>query len=107
MTQDSDISGTCLQGYLLATPAELIREFGAPCDLFEKSSAAWFLRVGDTIITIYDSVDEGFENVTRKSDAPYRWHIGGVKPSVIGILAALLGKNMSQGDDKYTVVGAK
>jgi hypothetical protein len=95
VTQDSMIVGTSLQGYLSASYDELESQFGKPCGSFEKASATWLLRLGDTIITIYDSVSEGFENLPQQRGVIRQWHIGGVKPGVVGIVAALLGKNVT------------
>jgi|CXWL01.1.fsa_nt_gi hypothetical protein len=95
VTQDSHLSGTSLQGYLSASYDELASKFGKPLGTFEKSSAAWVLRIGDTLITIYDSVDQGFENMPPNGAKLRQWHIGGVKPSVVGLVAALLEKNIT------------
>lgn len=95
VTQDSFITDTSLQGYLTASYSELESKFGKPLGFFEKSSAMWVLRLGDTIITVYDSVYQGFENMPPQADKLRQWHIGGAKPSVIGIVAALLGKGIT------------
>lgn len=103
VTEDSSIQSTSLQGYLDATYNELVAGFGKPLGFFEKSSAMWVLRIGDTIITIYDSVYQGFENMPPDGSKMRRWHIGGAKPSVIGLVAALLGKNVTQGEGRAVV----
>jgi hypothetical protein len=103
VTKDSDISGTTLQGYLSASYDELEYKFGKPTDFVEKSSAMWTLRIGDTIITIYNSVAEGFENMPLQGAELRQWHIGGVKPNVIGLVAALLHKNITQTDNRALV----
>ncbi len=95
VTQDSTITDTSLQGYLNASYDELERQFGKPLGFFEKSSAMWVLRLGDTIITVYDSVYQGFENMPPERTKLRQWHVGGTKPAVIGILAALLEKNIT------------
>lgn len=95
VTQDSMITGTSLQGYLTASYDELESKFGKPVGSFEKSSAMWVLRLGDTLITVYDSVSEGFENAPQQRGVLRQWHVGGEKVSVIGILAALLQKNIT------------
>jgi len=95
VTQDSMITGTSLQGYLSASYDELESKFGKPLGSFEKSSAMWVLRIGDTIITVYDSVYQGFENMPPQGAKLRQWHIGGEKPLVIGLVAALLEKNIT------------
>jgi len=106
VTKDSEITDICLQGYLSASYDELERAFGKPFGLFEKSSAMWTLRIGDTIITIYDSVYQGFENMPPNGAKLRQWHIGGMKPSVIGLVAALLRKNITQTADDRALVEA-
>ena len=76
-----ETGGTCLQGYVSASFAQLVRAFGQPdpdleCD---KSDAEWDLKINGQIITIYNWKDgqaylgESGAAVDEITD----WHIGG------------------------------
>ena len=77
---------TCLQGYITASYAELVKVFGEPQSTEtsgdEKVNIEWELAVHDydfnsiKPVTIYNwkDYDGGFE---ARSNQEYKWHIGG------------------------------
>jgi len=77
---------TCLQGYITASYAELVKVFGEPQSTEtsgdEKVNIEWELEVHDydfnsiKPVTIYNwkDYDGGFE---ARSNQEYKWHIGG------------------------------
>jgi hypothetical protein len=72
-SNDIEISGTCLKGYVKTTYKELIAKFGKPIYTEDdKVLARWVIQFEDGLIaTIY---------VYRENRIPreeYNWHIGG------------------------------
>jgi len=81
-------SGTCLQGYVTITLAELISVLGAPHMTFgDKTTAEWAFQYGDAVYTIYDYKED------RTPVREYDWHVGGVDSSVLQIVRALFPNN--------------
>ena len=76
-----ETGGTCLQGYVSASFAQLVRAFGQPdADLeCDKSDAEWDLKINGQVVTIYNWKDgpaylgEDGAAVDEITD----WHIGG------------------------------
>jgi len=56
LSQDADINGTCLQGYVMAAPAALIEKFGQPqeCDGYKVSGEYAFENDAGEVFTLYD-----------------------------------------------------
>jgi len=71
-TNDADVNGTSLQGYMPAYLHQLIEVFGEPEGGGDKTTVEWCLSFEDgTVATIYD---------WKEYDTPtglYHWHIGG------------------------------
>ena len=71
-TNDADVNGTSLQGYMPAYLHQLIEVFGEPAGGGDKTTVEWCLSFEDgTVATIYD---------WKEYDTPmglYHWHIGG------------------------------
>ena len=71
-TNDADVNGTSLQGYMPAYLHQLIEVFGEPESGGDKTTVEWCLSFEDgTVATIYD---------WKEYDTPmglYHWHIGG------------------------------
>ena len=84
-----DVSGTCLQGMIDISYAELLSVFGAPHTNGDgyKVDAEWVLQFntpdGPVIATIYDYKD-GKNYLGRRKGLPVSkirdWHIGGAIP---------------------------
>jgi hypothetical protein len=55
-TNDALVNGTCLQGHIVTTYADLVEKFGAPSEGDGyKTTAKWALEFEDgTVATIYD-----------------------------------------------------
>lgn len=75
------INGTCLQGYINATYADLRKVFGKPEDGDGyKVDAEWLVQFSDGVVaTIYNYKDG--KNYNGKSGTPKtkitEWHVGG------------------------------
>ena len=71
-TNDADVNGTSLQGYVQAYYHQLVEVFGEPEGGGDKTTVEWCLSFEDgTVATIYD---------WKEYDTPmglYSWHIGG------------------------------
>lgn len=88
-TNDANINGTSLKGYIKTTYAKLFDVFGEPYrgpdDAGDKVTCEWRIQFDDgTIATIYDwKLDSTpFEE--------YRWHIGGHDMDAVDrVLAAM------------------
>lgn len=82
----TNINGTCLQGYVTTTYANLVKELGEPQDDMDKSNAHWVVEAPNgTVATIYDY---------KRSSTPwgeYDWHIGGKGESALLLVEFLLG----------------
>ena len=89
-----DINGTCLQGYISITSADLVETLGQPTatDL-DKVTAEWSFRTHDGIVfTIYD----------YKEDATptgwYDWHVGGQDKNVLAVVQKLFPNHTVRGN---------
>ena len=71
-TNEADVNGTSLQGYVQAYYHQLVEVFGEPEAGGDKTTVEWCLSFADgTVATIYD---------WKEYDTPmglYAWHIGG------------------------------
>lgn len=84
MKKATNINGTCLQGYVRVTLAELISVLGAPhMTDGDKTTAEWAFQVGDAVFTIYDYKED------RTPVELYDWHVGGFDSSVLIIVKNL------------------
>ncbi len=80
----SSANGTCLQGYITITLAELISVLGAPhMTDGDKTTVEWAFQYGDAVYTIYDYKTYG------TPINQYDWHVGGIDSSVLKIVRAL------------------
>ena len=72
-TNDADVNGTSLQGYVQAYYHQLVAVFGEPDGGGDKTTVEWVLKFEDgTGATIYD---------WKEYETPmglYHWHIGGM-----------------------------
>jgi len=77
-TNDADVNGTHLQGYVQAYYHQLVEVFGEPEGGGDKTTAEWALEFEDgTVATIYD---------WKEYDTPlglYSWHIGGLSQRAV------------------------
>lgn len=74
-TENVDVNGTSLRGYIKTTRAAIEAVFGAPDETYDdKVTTEWDIQFEDgTIATIYDW-KLGF---APGMDEKYEWHIGG------------------------------
>ena len=91
---NSSIVGTSYQGHIdsnVVSLEKLVHVFGPPVKYAHdgKVTYTWALRVGDTIITIYD----------YKGD---RWHIGGKTGAVVSIMQDIFQTIAGCGRDTVT-----
>lgn len=83
-----DITGTSLQGYVVATRREFETAFGKPDNGDgEKVTTDWMIIIEDdrgtsVPVTIYDWK----RGVAPTSDEVYEWHIGGHSPAAVEYL---------------------
>ena len=71
-TNEADVNGTSLQGYMQAYYHQLVEVFGEPEGGGDKTTVEWCLSFEDgTVATIYDWKE--YETPTGL----YHWHIGG------------------------------
>lgn len=85
-TDEANASGTCLQGYVIATYEELVKTFGEPnygpnsID-GDKTTCEWVLEYNESkYCTIYD---------WKLGETPffkYEWHIGGTETECVEVL---------------------
>lgn len=82
----SDINGTSLQGYVIATYAELKTLFGEPDRPSDdgKVENGWMLNIDGVICTIYDYK----ENLRTRN--PERWHVGGKTPLSVELVDSIV-----------------
>lgn len=92
--RDDDAVGTCLQGYIDADYATLVRVFGRPSrgDGY-KVDAEWCIRFDDgTIATVYNYKDG--KNYLGRNGMPKTkirdWHIGGTSKAAVERVHAAL-----------------
>ena len=93
MKKATSENGTCLQGYVHATLADLKKAFGEP-HFYEgdKTTVEWAFETPDkTVFTIYDYKTYGTPINT------YAWHIGGHDNKVLHWVQALLPNNLVKG----------
>ena len=82
---NSQVNGTCLQGYVETTYAKLVEVFGEPQGASDKTTAEWFVQFGDgTIATIYDW------KVHESPMDKYSWHIGGFNKQAVYLVQKAL-----------------
>lgn len=77
-TDNVDVNGTWLQGYVKGTRREIEATFGKPEEWGDgdKVTTEWSIRFDDgTIATIYDW--KRYELGAPKMDERIEWHIGG------------------------------
>ena len=71
-TNEADVNGTSLQGYVQAYYHQLVEVFGEPEGGGDKTTVEWCLEFEDgTVATIYD---------WKEYETPmglHQWHIGG------------------------------
>lgn len=81
------VDGTCLQGYVKCSYAELVKAFGAPEGGVDgKIQAEWSLLFdGETVATVYDWKEYGTppESITN-------WNIGGNDRSAVRLVESQL-----------------
>jgi hypothetical protein len=79
-------NGTSLQGYVIATYAELKALFGAPSGPSGdgKVQHGWYLDIDGVICTIYDYK----ENLATRN--PERWHVGGKSPLSVELVDSIV-----------------
>jgi hypothetical protein len=83
------ISGTCLQGYVTITYAELVAALGEPHMTYgDKTTAEWAFQYGDAVFTIYDYKED------RTPTGVYSWHLGGFDSSILPVVQALFPNNL-------------
>lgn len=75
-----NVNGTCLQGRIETTLAELTKKFGPPHvekpNHFDKVGYEWMLEFSDgTIATIYDW--KRYTNKPLEPNEKFEWNIGG------------------------------
>ena len=86
-----DVNGTCLQGEINITFAQLVKVFGAPtwsADELDKSDAEWDGSIDGQVFTIYNYKD-GINYLGNKGKAVEDitdWHIGGKTKDVVILL---------------------
>jgi hypothetical protein len=89
-TNDANINGTSLKGYVIANYDELFDAFGQPDDGpndrdADKVTCCWRLQFEDgTIATIYD---------WKESETPlhrYYWHVGGKSSDAVELVHQVL-----------------
>ena len=99
----SNINGTSLQGYIVATYSELVAVFGAPSygpddEDSDKVTCSWELELeGGTIVTIYDWK----EGKTPRDT--YRWHIGGYSRAVETLITSIFNELKPRNNNSYQV----
>lgn len=90
-TNNADVNGTCLQGYVYATYAELVEAFGEPSHDGDgyKVDAEWELEQDGKVVTIYNYKD-GLNYLGEPEGTPVeninRWHIGGKSAVVVELV---------------------
>lgn len=94
VSETLDVTGTCLQGYVLTTYEELVEHFGAPArGSHPEVDVEWrilFHRDG-SIVTVYNWVPAN----GKLSAIPHeqrRWHIGGFDRWALRHMANELGR---------------
>lgn len=103
----SEIQGTSLQGYMVASYEDLVKAFGEPT--FDtpsgdgKTDVEWLLKIydhefdEDHVVTVYNWKD--YDNgVEARSNPKYEWHIGGRKKIVVGMLIQAYRDMISQSE---------
>lgn len=96
-TNDIDANGTCLQGGIDISYAELVKKLGEPTngDGY-KVDAEWEIKFGDgTVATIYNYKDGKNYNGKEGLDVEEirDWHIGGNKKDAVEKVHAIFNKN--------------
>lgn len=91
MKTDSDVTGTCLQGYITTTYAQLVETFGEPSHDGDgyKTDAEWVLSDSrGNVVTIYNYKDGKNYNGNNGLDVEEitDWHIGGRNESVVDLV---------------------
>ena len=85
-TNDVNINGTSLVGYVTTTYNKLVNLFGDPCTDYDKSTAHWNIQAQDgTVATIYD-----YKEYSTPTSM-YRWHIGGHSEKALQLVEFLTG----------------
>lgn len=89
--ETADIGGTCLQGYILTTYANLVKHFGEPSHDGDgyKTDAEWVLTdENGTVVTLYNWKDG--PNYCGEDGTPVEdileWHIGGRSDKVVDLI---------------------
>tara|TARA_R110002051_G_scaffold141812_1_gene215150 strand:- start:2324 stop:2656 length:333 start_codon:yes stop_codon:yes gene_type:complete len=86
-TDNTDPTGTSLQGYLTVSYADLVKKLGKPTNDFDdsKSDAAWNIRWDDGVIaTIYNWKNGKNYRGPRglKTENILHWNVGGLTNGV-------------------------
>lgn len=84
VTPDKAVGAT-YQGTVKTTFNSLVESFGEPTDyneLSDKTKAEWRLKIGDTVVLIYDYKSR--KNPKRN----HEWHISGFSPDALLRVAA-------------------
>ena len=85
-TNDVNINGTSLVGYITTTYNKLVNLFGDPCTDYDKSTAHWNIQAQDgTVVTIYD-----YKEYSTPTSM-YRWHVGGHSEKALQLVEFLTG----------------
>lgn len=75
------VNGTHLQGYVVATYADLVKVFGEPEGGGDKTTVEWALQFEDgTVATIYD-----WKEYSTPTYA-YDWHVGGMSKRAVALV---------------------
>lgn len=95
-TTGAEISGTHLQGEIVATRGELLATFGAPqyeyADPNEKITYEWALTFdGGKVATVYDWKRYSDEELGLSE--VYEWHIGGHDVAAVELVTAAVENN--------------
>jgi len=91
-TNDIDIGGTHLQGYVSVSYQKLCKKLGPPIrSNGDKVQAEWVLEEDGVIATIYDWKEYG-----RSPEFVTDWHIGGHDSDALTLVRRAVGSGISR-----------
>ena len=71
-SNETEIDGTSLVGYITISGNELVEKLGAPLTGYNKVSHEWIIEANGMVATIYD-----YKENYAINDTPQQWHVGG------------------------------
>ena len=94
---NTDVDGTCLQGYIDIKHSELVEKLGESSSDFDsyKSDGEWTIEFEDgTVATIYNYKDGKNYNGAQglETEDITNWHIGGKDKTAVEYIRKLFGK---------------